>query len=731
MKIPGLGPTYPATGYTSNGVLFSSLGSFWTRVFGDREAIRGLTIAQSEELIQRYYDFVESLNAMSVKKIDLLHRERWLPIRIRKSQVRLAPLRFLPTTDKDHASFGTQPLPASEAERNNSLHYGEVFQFGRAKRPVEQKYVVTIDPTIKNLPVLADRIVAPSKMLTTGVDFWLSDGELYFAENPFDSDQFFKYELFDNTGHQLTYTWKPEIAVYATQEQEDDIGPAEGTVFNEEEMILWAYHGGVNTDSLYENFGALLGLSEPNSEGYKLILSETVNLLTEGPTVKAITGLAASFLGVQLTQDPEETLVDAYTLENTRYVITDKRVYTADSFFEFTSAVYHTDANPALSGVRVGNKLPAGTPLFDAVSYYDNVTSPNWWTTTLDRLVLPGSMFMGDYDGVLVFENIATFTARGEENKVRYSPDIINTPGPGRIAFPFPSIVSQADQDRFNDYISDPARYTTVRTLIEDSLTPSDLLDPLDFVFKNFLKTNSAMLRIRFQTFDQAAKFAHFFRLVKTCLPQYLYILFDFNLPVPQETVSFATNTTDAALLSSDGSDPDGWVMVPPYNKPPWQLLFGWPTTTLEAKRPFVISHLVDLVRTYTNGYGTFYQYTNGLTGTNNIPLDKIDFSVKYQVGDDAGNIPIAYSKPGSIVIVQDGLVINGSGTKFTKDLSVGDLIYSKDDSNEYRAVTEIISDTSLKIATAFSGSTRTINLWVAHDTPSTRNVSGLIFWRL
>ena len=729
MKIPGLDDTYPSKGYTNNGVLFSSLGSFWTRVFGDRQAIRGLTIGQSEELLQRYYDFVESLNALSVKNIDVLHRERWQPIRIRKSQVRLVPLRFLPAEDKDHATFGPQPLPADTTERNNSLHYGETFQFGRSKRPVEQKYVVAVDPAFKSFPVIADRIVAPSKVLTTGIDFWLSDGQLYFAKNPFDSPEFFKYELFDESGNQLTYTWHPEIATYASQEFETNVGASDGTVFNEEEIILWAYHGGVNTESLYDNFGVLLGLSEKNSEDYKRILAETVDLLAEGPTVKAITGLAAAFLGVQVTQEPDEVLVDAYTVDDVRYVVTDKRVYTASDFYSFTPEVYHSDVNPANEGVRAGAKLPAGTALFDAVTYFDNLAQPNWWTSGLDRIVLPGSMFAGDYDGVLIFENAASFAARGDASKLQYTPNIINTV-PGRIIFPFPPTVTQADQDRFNDYISAPERYETVRTLIQASLT-GGALDPLDFLFRNFLKTNCAMLRLRFKTFEQAAKFAHFFRLVKTCLPQYLYIIFDFDLQFPQEEVAFAGNTSDVSMLCSDGSAPDGWVRVPPYDIPPWRFLFGWPNTTIETKRPFVISRLIDLVRTYTNGYGTFYQYEAGLTGSNDIPQDKIDFSLDYKVGEDAGNIPIAYSKTGTITITQNDLAVTGSGTKFTNELSVGDLLFSKNDSNEYREITEITSDTALKVKTAFSGTTRTINLWVAHDTPSTRNVSGLIFWLL
>lgn len=731
MKIPGLGTTtYPADGYTSYGVLFSSLGSFWTKVFGDRAALRGLTIGQSEELIQRYYDFVESLNALSVKQIEPFHRERWLPIKIRKSQLRLAPLKFLPSTDPDHAVFGPQPLPASSEETNNVLHYGETFQFGRGKRPVEKKYSVKIDPAISKLPVLADRIVAPAKIWTAGVDFWLKEGTLYFANNPFESEEFFHYELFADDGTPMTFTWQPEVYSYSAQEHETDLGPAAGTLVNEEELIIWAYHASVDQGTLYNNFGTLFAVSEKDPEVYKQILQNTVNLLTEGPTIQALTSLAASFIHVPLTQDPVEKVVDAYTLDNQRFVITDKRVYRADAFFNFTEAVYYTDGNPLNDAVKVGNNLPAGTPLFDAVLYYDNVAQPNWWQTKLNRLVLPGSMFIGNYDGVLIFENIASFAARGDDDKLRFTPDIINTV-PGEIKFPFPPSVTLADQETFNAYISHPDRYLTVRELIEDSLTIAGLLDPLDFVFKHFLKTNTAMLRLRFQTFEQAAKFAQFFKLIKNCIPKYLYLLFDFELAFPQETAVFTVNATDGSTLSSDGSNHEGWVLVPPYNLPPWRMLFGWPEEITQAKRPFIISKLLDLVQTYTNGYGTFYQYAKGLSGTNNIPQDKIDFSLSYTDGADAGNIPNAYRLTGQIQVVQDGLVVTGSGTKFKQELSVGDLIYSHNDTHEYRKITEITTDTSLKIEAAFSGASRTIDLWVAHATPTTRNISGLVLWRL
>jgi hypothetical protein len=689
-----------------------------------------LSIGQSEELIQRYYDFVESLNALSVKKIDVFHKERWLPIKIKKSEVRLAPLRFLPAEDPEHASFGPQPLPASSAETNNSLHYGETFQIGRAKRPVEYKYVVTIDSKIKKIPVLADKIVGPSKVLTSGVDFWLEENRLYFIKNPFDSDEYLKYELFDDAGHPLTFTWEPQTYSYSTQEHEDVEELAEGTVLNEEEIILWAYHAETDQHNLRDNFGVLLCVEETDPEVYKQILTQTVNLLTEGPTIQAVTSLAASFLGVSLTQDPVEILVDAYTVEDTWFVITDKRVYTANTFFNLSEFVYFTHNDPQQSGVRVGVKLPAGTPLFDAVRYYDNVSQPGWWRTELSRLVLPGSMFIGDYQGVLTFENIASFVARGDSNKLRFSPDIINTV-PGALRFPFPPAVTLVDQAMFNNHISHADRYDTVRGLLEASLTEADLLDPLDFAFTHFLKTNTAMLRIRFQTLAQAASFAHIFHLIKACLPRYVHTIFDFDLSFPQDIAQFATNTTDSLSLSSDGSDQDGWVAVPPYNDPPWQVRFGFPASVLDPIRPFSISRSLDLMTTYTDAYGTFYQNTNNLTGVNAIVQDNIGFTAKYLVGEDAANLPIAYQKTGQIQVVQAGLVVTGTGTKFLNELHVGDRLYSMGDSNEYRVISEITSDTSLKIASAFSGTTRTINLWVAHDLPSTRNIGGLIFWSL
>lgn len=723
MNIPGLGTTtFPATGHTSNGVLFASLGTFWTRIFADREAIKGLTIGQSEELLQRYYEFVDAVASLSVKDVPELHRERWSPIKIRKSQLRRVPLRFLPAEDPDHAVFGVQPLPADASERNNALHYGETFQFGRGKRPAEDQYFVEVDPAVRRMPLLANRIVAPSETLVSGADYWLEDGKLYFNRNPFDLPDTMRYALFDDDGKQLTYTWMQDLYSYSpanTAEFDTHLGLADGSVLEEEELVLWAYHAAYDTDTLHNSFGYIFNFKDPDPATYKRILEKTVNLFVEGPTVQALTSMAGAFVDVQSTEDPVETLVDAYTVEEVRYVITDKRVYTADSFYAFSDHVY----NYGSSSVKVGTKLTAGTSLFDAVQYFDRLATPAWWLDQLTRLSLPPYLFLGSYAGVLVFEN-----REGSAGELLAS--VLSAPG--TVTFPFPSEVAQEDQDKFNEYLSDPSRYTEVAALLTAcAASNSGYINPMDFIFKYFMQTNTAMIKLKFKTLAQAAKFMKFFKVIKDCLPKYLYLLFYFDFSLPEDLASFLVNATDASSLCSDGSDYTGWVQVPPYNDAPWTVNFGDPVVMTDHIRPFVISQNLDLYTTYTNGYGTFYQNANGLSGTNDIAQDAIDFSVSYKDGQDANNIPLAYRISGTIDIASWTTTINGTGTKFLTELSVGDRLYSLEDTQEYRTIVSIEQDDVLVVDSIFGGASRTIDAWVAHDTPSMNNTSGLIFWRL
>jgi hypothetical protein len=77
--------TYPTAGGTNNELLFTTLGEFWTQVFNDRPALRGLARADAEETWQAYYSLVDAIHASSASDIQIFRKIKWLPTPRRSS----------------------------------------------------------------------------------------------------------------------------------------------------------------------------------------------------------------------------------------------------------------------------------------------------------------------------------------------------------------------------------------------------------------------------------------------------------------------------------------------------------------------------------------------------------------------------------------------------------------------------------------------------------------------
>jgi hypothetical protein len=75
--------SYPTNTVTDGQFLYRSLGSFWTQLFTDKEALKGYTLGMAEEMVQSYYNLVEVVKQFSVKDIDVLHREKWKALLIK------------------------------------------------------------------------------------------------------------------------------------------------------------------------------------------------------------------------------------------------------------------------------------------------------------------------------------------------------------------------------------------------------------------------------------------------------------------------------------------------------------------------------------------------------------------------------------------------------------------------------------------------------------------------
>lgn len=671
MKIPGVATTkFPSTNSTNSSVLFASLGTFWTRIFNDRDALKGLTLGQSEELIQRYYEFVDSVNSLSVKDVPELHRERWFPLRIRKSQVRPVPLQFKPAGDPELAVYGEQTDLTSS-------YIGETFQFGKVKRPIEKRYSVKISDDIREIPLLANRVVAPSQSLVSGIDYVLKEGTLYFNKDPFTVADLMKYQVFSDDGLPVSYSYvNPYYGYTDFPDAELDLGLPDGTLVNEEEILLWGYHAGVDVNTLYNSFGYIFDFKEPDPQLYKLILEKMVNLHVEGPTVQAVTSMFCAFLGVESTQKEGEIVSDVYTYDGTTFVITDKQVYRAPSFYNASSSVI------TMSTPKRGAVLPAGTLLFDAVEYYDQVTYPAWWLD-MNQAVLPPYVFLGGYHGMLTFQNTTTSISSV-------------LPDAHTVVFPFPPEVDSRDQALFNAGLNTAKGRAVIQEYAD---IHSGLVNPLDFIFTYLLKTNSALVKLKFTSLSQASKFTKFFKVIRDCLPKYIYFMLQFDLPPFEENCTLWRNAVDTPYtgeLGSDGTSSDGYT-----TEPPWTMPFGYSPLVSILTRSFIIARAINL---HDRDLGV-YTATKGPSGDYDIVSDDISFADTILDGQDANNLPMIYpvaTGSSEVGYFLDETTVFGDGTRFFTDYQVGDMIYSAGDTDAYRTIVSIEGDTELTVDRPF-----------------------------
>ena len=503
---------YPTGDYTNGDILYNSLGSFWTKIFSDKHILKGLAYGQSEELFQKYYNLLEAVNAVSASKTDIFHKEKWTPIRIKKS-----------VFNQVNLQVGSQYY--SGIQPGSSFFHNSTFKVGESMANNLRLFRTPYDTDIKTIFTIVDRVVSPSLVLVNGIDFELQDGFIYFNKDIFD----------------LSYIPKLSIPSFDAEGNETSV---------DEELLLWSCHTEIDTNLLYTNLGYLFDFKLENTAQYKSILLNTINLLTGGPSVKSLISLGCAFIGVQPVIEDTEVVEDAYYVDGVNYVVTDKHVYSAP----FIDPLSGSGASPV-----IGNIVHSGDLFFDFVEYFDNVKTPKWWeyvfpvspaTGNILGLALPNYLFCADSENSYFFRNINTATV-----SCAYDSDALQY----KITFPVEGNV--ADVKAFHDYINAPSRVAANMAalgLSADTLTRSDL-NPLRFVFENFLQYNAVYVKMKFQTLEQARLFTAYYSIIKKMLPPHVYITFQikFNLGTEEynslngKSVVYLKTTTTVALEPS------------------------------------------------------------------------------------------------------------------------------------------------------------------------------------
>lgn len=515
---------------TSAEYLYSALGSFWTSLFSDKDTLKGYTLGQAEEIIQRYQDFVEIVNSFSIDNCTVWHTENWKPLVIYKSQVNRVKFVF---ADND-AVFG--PQPASDAIYNNVT-----FRFGKDKQPSAEVYTYQPSDYFNSAAIISDKLIDPTIMLVRGIDYNIDEGIFYFNKDPF--------TLNIPTSQVINEDGQP--ATFITDQ---------GTVELEERLILWLCSAEIDKSTVYNNFGSwVVDIQTRSSQEYKQLIDALMKIAVHGPTMYQLMLALSAFLEIPLATKEEvieQIVEDSYN----KFVVTSGSVYKVKKYHNLREAI------------QVGYTLKKGEVITTNLATYDSLSrfpgqqytntdmSFGWWTDqnlTGSLFNLSKYLFYGDYMHQLAFST---------------EMEIVSLNSSGDVVFPVSG--SAEDVNTFLNYINQADNKSVIMDVFKlNEIGDTYPLIPLSFVMENFLKNNTILIKFDFESQDDHVRVLSLLPYLREYLPPYCYCIYKLSLAVAQEVVDNFDNCTTIEFtggtqtLNCDGSNEDGTIeKLAPYN---------------------------------------------------------------------------------------------------------------------------------------------------------------------
>ena len=505
--------TYPSTSYTNPNLLYSSLGTFWTRVFQEKKTVQGYCQGLSEELIQMYRSIFDVINENSTWNSPVFAKEKWYPVTIKKSEFDLVPLQF-----SSSVVFGPQP-------DTDPVYPGQIFEFGKPKSTSGGISTVNISVELANFPILADKVIDPDVIYIRGVDLEISNSVVLFNSNIFDNPNLVITPIYNEDGSNATYL--------------DTSGQTQYDSY----IVLWAYNADVDNNTLQNGFGNIFNVAGASSDMYKGILRALFTLQITGPTVGSLRGLVSSFLNIPIVKT-NEVVAQVYYTSLGGVVETDKNTYNSPPGYTIS--------------VQVGDSLVYGDTLTDVVKYVDNVSQNSWWSTLPSLVGFSNRLFVGTYESQLFFPNEIEIVTMSEA---------------GNIIFPVDG--TPDDVAAFQLAINTPEIWQLLGLEINGvkQLGKSTVINPVDFIMSNYFRNNMACIYLNLDTSTLPESFFENMKTLSSFLPKHIFLMLNMTVAMSQESYDNLndsiniTFTAGSATLNADGSDSNGEIQnLAPYH---------------------------------------------------------------------------------------------------------------------------------------------------------------------
>lgn len=270
---------YPGSDLDRGRALVATLGTFWSRIYTAKDQTQSYTTSVAVLAAQNYRNLLETVAALSRFDVPVFHTQYWVPLTIRRSELRPARLvnNFFDITKYQFDQ--TQTLFDGNADTN-------LFYFEAPDKLV-------------SVGQIFNRIIYPTVAFIENVDYIVDQRSksIAFIDNPFDNPGFVRRAV-------------------VTNGQPD------------EEIILWGFNGAFDYEYIFNQFAYAIGMRLKSSQGYKDLMNAVIDGMVSGGATCADLDLAFSAIcGIPLVLENEETVEVVDNDTHGLFVATDKNFY--------------------------------------------------------------------------------------------------------------------------------------------------------------------------------------------------------------------------------------------------------------------------------------------------------------------------------------------------------------------------------------------------------------------
>lgn len=451
---------FPHTDLDRPNKLLRLVGSFWHNVFDDRGVVRDTLHAGARLEAQTALNLLELFQTVSRLDVPLYHKENWYQLVLKESERNTGRAATLKYGDGQATYVGSTPYK-----------YGE---------PINVAFSAWDLPTdLIDAPLIMNRLTDPSLTLTRGVDYRVEDGSLIFRDNPFDSDLVAIRNVF------------------------------EGNEVVDREAALWIFRGDFDFETMYKQFGYVLGLKLENNQAYKDLVNAVFDAIVEGTTVRHVRQALAAVVDAPLVAEPVETVQQLLTEPGRKLVVTDAHVYEFGDNAEFV--------------VDVGDVVNRGDSLVDTLVFYEINRGQEIDPDDIRSITLGQGMLAAGYFGELVWENEdkPLVVETGVDGYTKVSWEISGWPGDVTKFFDDlheRGIAAGQTMAHLLDVRADPVGEPTAAML-------PTTINPLQFLVENILRDNALIVKLRIGRSGPNALGLHAAKVLRKIVPPQTVII--------------------------------------------------------------------------------------------------------------------------------------------------------------------------------------------------------------